>query len=458
MRMPRIMRIAPKQLLDFIASHQAMAGAVLALAIKGGGAVLMIVVFTLAARTMSAAAFGDIAVWFNVLSCLAVAAVFGQENLIVRSWAEYASRRQFGFMAGAYRFGWTTSAMATIVACIALIVGDQFTNSPLPLSSLGAAIAFLAAQSMLHYSSHSCRTIHGFRVSEFNRELTWRLVLLFAVALHLHGDLSLATFFAAAAAGMCLSIAIQIVATSRIFPAEVATARPRFARKEWFARARSMCLSASVEAMGQYAEVILLGFLVAPAAAATYFIAARIANIFAMISSGLNTYTVTQVSTLHFTGETARLQHVLRSVMTVVFVLVTPLFILLIIAAAPILSIFGPAYDAGYVPLVALASASFFITLCGPASGILMVTGDERLWSRIAILSLMLRILLMLYLAPRYGASGAAFGWAIVNAPVAIGVSLLCRKRRGVDPSVLSILPGLRMLTLAARAQLAPRS
>ena len=31
---------------------------------------------------------------------------------------------------------------------------------------------------MLHYSSHSCRTIHGFRVSEFNRELTWRLVLL----------------------------------------------------------------------------------------------------------------------------------------------------------------------------------------------------------------------------------------------------------------------------------------
>jgi O-antigen/teichoic acid export membrane protein len=191
--------------------------------------------------------------------------------------------------------------------------------------------------------------------------------------------------------------------------------------------------------MGQYAEVILLGFLVAPAAAATYFIAARIANIFAMISSGLNTYTVTQVSTLHFAGETEGLQHVLRSVMTVVFALVTPLFILLIIAAAPILSIFGPAYGAGYVPLVALASASFIITLSGPSSGILMITGGEKLWSRIAILSLMLRILLMLYLAPRYGASGAAIGWAIVNAPVAIWVSQLCRNRCGVDPSVLSI-------------------
>ena len=83
------------------------------------------------------------------------------------------------------------------------------------------------------------------------------------------------------------------------------------------------------------------------------------------------------------------------------------------------------------------------MTLCGPASGILMMTGGERLWSRIAILSLALRVMLMLYLAPRYGASGAALGWAIVNAPVAICVSLLCRRRCGVDPSALSILPAL---------------
>jgi O-antigen/teichoic acid export membrane protein len=455
------MRSIPARLRSFVAAHQAMAGAVLALAIKGGGAVLMIVVFTLAARTVSTAAFGAIAIWFNVLSCLAVAAVFGQENLIVRSWGEYANDQRFGLMAGAYRFGWTTSATATIVGCAALIIGNRFVNAPLPLSALCAAIAFLAAQSMLHYSSHSCRTIHNFRVSEFNRELTWRLVLLLVVAFHLHGDLTLTTFFGAAAGGMCASIAIQTIATFRRFPAEVAAAPREFARREWFTRARSMCLSASVEAMGQYAEVILLGFLVAPAAAATYFIAARIANIFAMISSGLNTYTVTQVSTLHFAGETEGLQQVLRSVMTVVFALVTPLFILLIIAAAPILSIFGPAYSAGYVSLAALASASFIITLSGPGSGILMITGGERLWSRIAILSLTLRILLLLYLAPRYGASGAAIGWAIVNAPVAIWVSQLCRNRCGVDPSVLSIFsrwrPAMRAWRVAGAVFAPPR-
>src|ERR1700722_17044409 len=129
-------RSMPARLRSFVAAHQAMAGAVLALAVKGGGAVLMIVVFTLAARTMSAAAFGEIAVWFNALSCLAVAAVFGQENLIVRSWAEYASKQEFGLMAGAYRFGWATSAAATLFSCVALVVCAQFINKPLPLPAL----------------------------------------------------------------------------------------------------------------------------------------------------------------------------------------------------------------------------------------------------------------------------------------------------------------------------------
>jgi O-antigen/teichoic acid export membrane protein len=434
------LRRLPERLGRRFGGDAAMAGAVLALAIKGGGAVLMIVVFTLAARAMPPAAFGEIAIWFNVLSCLAVVAVFGQENLIVRSWAEYASGGQFGLMAGAYRFGWLTSASATLLACAGLVTVNAMIGAPLPLLALGAAIAFLAAQAMLNYASHACRQINGFRVSEFNRELTWRLVLLLAVALHLHGDLTLATFFYAAAAGIGLSIAIQVAATSRKFPREVAAAQPLFRTREWLERGGRMCVSASVEALSQYAEVVLLGFLVAPAETATYFIAARIANVFAMISTGLNTYTVTHAGALHFAGETRGLQTILRSVMTVAVLLGAPLLLLLVVAAGPILSIFGPTYASGYFPLLALASASFVVTLCGPASAILVVAGHEGLWSRIAVMSLALRVALMVYLAPRYGASGAALGWAMVNVPVMIGVSLLCRKRCGVDVSALSIL------------------
>jgi O-antigen/teichoic acid export membrane protein len=428
------------RLITFLKSERAMTGAAFALAIKAGGALLMISVFTLAARSMSTAAFGELAMWFNALSCLAVIAVFGQETLIVRSWGEYSQRRNLGLMKGAYRFGWTISTLCAAIACAVLAFANQLLPAPLSMLALTSACAFLASQTLLHYSSHSSRTICGFRISEPHRELTWRIVLIAAVGLHLHGDLRLAVFFFAAAVGMVLSIVLQSIAVKQGFPVETAAESPAFKRREWLGRGAAMGVSASVEALSQYAEVIILGFLATPSVAAGYFVAARIANIFPMLSTGLNTYTVTRASNLHFGGQTERLQQVMRSVMTVAFALATPIFVILTLVAGWILSIFGDSYLAAHSAFVILASASFIITLSGPSSGLLLITGDERLWSRVAALSLVLRILIMSRLAPEYGAAGAAFSWAIVNVPVAIAAGILCRQRCGVDPSALALL------------------
>ena len=310
-----------------------MAGAMLTLVIKASGAVLMIAVFTLAARSMSTTAFGEIAMWFNALSCLAVVSVFGQDMLIVRSWGEYGEQGRPDLMIGAYRFGWTTATICASIACGALLVANHLLSAPLSGLALAAGCAFLTAQILQHYSSHSSRTIRGYLVSEPHRELTWRIVLIIVVALHLKGALTLETFFFAAAGGMTLSTVLQTAATLRNFPVKAKSLRPAHLRRQWLGRAARMCLSASVDAMSQYAEVIILGFLATPSAAAGYFIAARIANIFPMLSSGLNTYTVTSASKLHFSGQAERLQHVMRSVMTVAVLLATPIYIGLAFAA-----------------------------------------------------------------------------------------------------------------------------
>jgi O-antigen/teichoic acid export membrane protein len=431
----------------FLTTQRAMTGAMVTLVIKASGALLTIAVFTLAARSMSSTAFGEIAMWFNALSCLAVASVFGQDTLIVRSWGEYGEQSRPDLMLGAYCFGWATAAIGAAIACAVLIIANRLLIVPLSSLTLAAACAFLAAQILQHYSSHSSRTVRGYLVSEPHRELTWRFVLLTVVALHLNGALNLETFFFAAAAGMTLSTALQTFATLSEFPI-APPQRPIYLKREWLGRASRMCLSATVEAMSQYAEVIILGLLASPAAAAGYFIAARIANIFPMMSTGLNTYTVTSASSLHFGGQIDRLQSVMRSVMAVAFLLATPTFVLLTLVATPILSIFGPSYVADYPALIILASASFIVTLSGPASGLLLITGDEKLWSRIATFSLILRIALMSLLASQYGAAGAAMSWAIVNIPAAIAANILCRRRCGVDPSALALLSYLRKAPL----------
>jgi O-antigen/teichoic acid export membrane protein len=435
---------AIRRLINLILRQRAMAGAMATLIIKASGAILMIVVFTLAARSMSTTAFGELAMWFNALSCLAVAAVFGQETLIGRSWGEYAAQKRPDLMIGAYRFGWTMVTICAAIACCGLLVASCVLPVRLSALALFAACAFVAAQTLLHYSSHSSRMIVGYLVSEPHRELTWRILLLAVVALHLHGSLTLETFFVAAAVGMTLAMAAQLFFTLKNFPVKAKSIRPTYLRREWLGRAFGMFLTATVEGLSQYAEVIVLGFLATPSAAAGYFIAARIANIFPMLSSGLNTYMVTSASHLHFGGKVDRLQNVLRSVMTMAFFLAAPIYIVLALAAGPILSIFGAFYALDRSALIVLATASFIVTLSGPSSALLLITGDEKLWSRIAFFSLALRIALMSRLAPEYGAVGAAASWAMVNIPVAMAASILCRRRCGVDPSALTLLSFFR--------------
>lgn len=419
-------------------NRRATLGSLLTLSIKGGGTVLMALIFLLVARASSPADFGELAVSFNALSFLAVFAIFGQDTLIVRCWSEYAGRDN-GLARGAYWFGWRIVGLCAVVSCAAALLFGLFGPFKFTLLEIVAGCAFLAMQICLAYSSNTCRHILTFVISEPHRELTWRLILLAIVLAMLNRGLTPAIFFGAAAFGMAVAIAFESLAMARGFPAAVAKAPMEIRARDWMKRARSMWMSASVEAAAQYAEVMLLGFLVSPAVAGGYFVAARVANIFAMLATGLHTYTVSHAANLFFSAETPRLQAMLRSVMTVALCMTAPILLVILFFGTRILGLFGPHYAAHFSTLIVLAAASFTAALAGPSPAILLTTGHERLYSRVISCALVVRIGLLLWLAPRYGALGAAVGWAMVNAPVAVGLALACRSFCGVDPSILSV-------------------
>jgi O-antigen/teichoic acid export membrane protein len=194
-----------------------------------------------------------------------------------------------------------------------------------------------------------------------------------------------------------------------------------------------------VEAASQYADVMLIGYFASPAAAGEYFVAARIANIFLMVNTGLNTYSFTHSANLYFSGQIQKLQDILRSIVTAALAFVLPALVVTIVFGGSILTIFGERYAASYPTLVVLTVAAFTISLCGSASVILLTTGHEKLYSRIITFATPLRMALAAGLAVKYGALGAACGWAVVNVPLAMALALICRLKCGVDTSVVSL-------------------
>ncbi len=421
--------------------RRAMAGSLLTLGFKAGGTVLMMAIFLMAARSMTPHAFGQLAVSFNALSFLAVLAVLGQDVLVIRSWGEYAHTGAHGLALGAYRFSWAIVAAAALgFAALTVLVGTLNPVHRFTLPEACAGAAFLAMQVLLLFVSQTTRAILNFVVSETNRELTWRFVLFPVVLAGLWTGLTPTVFYAAAALGLALAVGVQLWFLRRRFPAAVRGARPEMRRREWLSRARGMWLSAVLEAAAQYAEVLLLGLLVSPAVAGLYFVAARVANVFAMLGGGLHSYTVTHSANLFYGGERPALQRLFRSVMIVALSLMAPILLFVVVGGPFILSIFGPQYGQGYGVLILLSAGSFTAAMAGPSNGMLLISGHERIYSRVLLCALVVRIGLMAWAAPRFGAVGVAAAWALVNGPVAVGLAVATRKLTGIDPSVLSIL------------------
>jgi O-antigen/teichoic acid export membrane protein len=200
-----------------------------------------------------------------------------------------------------------------------------------------------------------------------------------------------------------------------------------------------MWAAAGLEACSQYSEVVLLGIIAHPEETAAFFVATRIANLFAMISTGLHVATMSRSAALYFSDDLHGLQSVLRLVMSINLALIIPLFGLLALFGADILSLFGHQYRGAYDVVLVLTIATASVAASGPSAGLLLTTGHEQFYLRTISIGLVARFLLICLLTPYWGALGAALGTAFVNVPMAVFLAAACRRKCNVDPSVFSI-------------------
>jgi O-antigen/teichoic acid export membrane protein len=423
------------------AENKTAQGALVAFAIKVGGSFLNIVMFTIAARAMGPVEFGHFAIWFNVISFLAVIALCGQETLIVRSWSEYIQRGRFDLARGAVSFGITVCLTAAIfwAGCVAIgSVAAGWSASP---GLIVGACLFLIVQTVAWFSSNVARTIVGFLFGEGLRE-TWRLVVIIGALALPFVNLQVTTtmMFALCVVGVGLLVLLQFVAILRSLPQETTTVAPAKDVATWTKRSLPMWAAAFLDASSQYLEVILLGLLLSPVAAGGYFVAARLANVFAMIAGGMANYSATTIASLFFRGQHPELQQSLRTVSVTVAGLVGAGLLVVFLGGDLLLMIFGKSYADQHAILVVLSIGTAVAALGGPAMYVLLLTGHESLYSRVVVVGLVLRCVALIVFTPMFGAIAAAVAWTATLIATTIALNLVCRRLVGIDPSVMALL------------------
>ncbi len=407
--------------------------------LKVGSGALAFALFSLAARTMSPDGFGIFATWLSIAQIAAVVGLLGQESLLVRFLNEYQVGNRPDLTKGVLlsSFRMTSAAMLIAIAAVAAVASVRGDWWLLIL----AVSAYTAVNAGLMLGSQVARSLVSILMGEGNREFFWRVVVvLFLLAmLFRHRQLDPAELIAVMTIAMSVGLVAQVIAIARALP----DFRGTVARSEtsrWRSSALHFWVASILEAANQYFDVILVYWMLDPATAGLYFAASRLANVFAMLSAALYSFGARRLPSLYFSKNHEEFGRTLQLMAEVTALCVVSGLLLIWIGGPYLLNLFGPHFAAQHGVLIVLAIGTAFQAAGGPSAAILQLTGHERIYVPVVAANVALRLIGFLVLIPWLGVLGAAISATVSLALATIALNLLCRRRTGVDPSILVLL------------------
>lgn len=412
---------------------------VVPLAIMMLGTGINFMMFILIARILTPDQFSQFAFGFTLLSLCAAIGVFGQGDLIFKTWNHCLQEAKYGLARGAFLFGLIitvcgASLAGLVAAGIHLYAGASY------LAALSYFL-FAAFFTLLYFTSPATRVISGFIAGDGNMEITWRLftitVLLLAILIGF--DLSVVSIFFAMSAGITLALLLNFAAIMHAAPIAVTQAKAQMDLSDWRNRSFRMWLSDIVANLSLHIDILVIGFFIDPTLAGGYFIAMRLANIFKRLTAAFANYASRRIAPLHFSGDKEELRSSMNALSMVALILVAAGLLVLLISAESLLALFGQQYVSEYWTLLVLAVGSSITTLAGPAPNILLHTGHETRYLILLSAGLSLRCLLLIVLTPIYGTLGAAIAFTVVSIVLVILLNAACRKTIGIDPSIFAL-------------------
>ena len=404
--------------------------------LKVGSGALAFALFSLAARTMSADAFGVFAAWLCVAQIGAVVGLVGQELVLVRFLNEYQVLGKADLSKGVLLSSLKISSIAMLLA-IAAVAAMAAIKGESGLLILSVAF-FMSVNSGLMLGSQVARSLVSILMGEGNREFFWRIVVVLFLAglLFGNGQLSPTELFTVMSAAMLVGLTVQVVSIVAALPG-IREVSARSETTRWRASGLQFWLASILEAANQYFDVILIYWMLDAATAGIYFAASRLANVFAMLSAALYTFAARRLPSLYFSKNHEEFKHTLVLMAEVTALCVVSGLLLIWMGAPYLLGLFGPAFATQYWTLIVLAIGTAFQAAGGPAGAIMQLTGHESGYVPVVAANVVLRLFGFIIFIPWLGVLGAALAATLSLAIATIALNVLCRRRTGVDPSIL---------------------
>ena len=423
----------------------AQRAATLALAIRLANAGLAYVSQVVLARLMGQFEYGVFAytwVWLMVFGAVATAG-FGDSPL--RFISQLRERGEEDHLRGFIRLAGWSILLCSGLAGLLVILAMQFAGGwidnvyVLPMILMGVSIPFICVQSYLEAVGRCFGwTIPALVPVYILRHALLLLLMVGAVALGAEADA--VTAFVCLVATLALSLIYQaatiLLRLRRVLP----SGRRAYRRWEWVRGSLPFSLLHAAAYLSSFADVLVLSFFVGPAEIAIYFAATRIIQVVNLVPFAATVGSAHLFAASHTRGDHQGLQRLCSHVAVLTFI-ISALAVAAIIGAGDwLLGLFGPGFQAGYVPLAIMAGGVVVRVMAGPAEDLLNMTGHGGMtaWTYVAVVPISMA--LAAALIPLFGTAGAAIATSAALIGRAIWLAWSVQARLQVDSTIFSAL------------------
>lgn len=246
----------------------------------------------------------------------------------------------------------------------------------------------------------------------------------------------------AATAAQCAIIAtwasglIQAVFINRGVAAAYGAGARTYAPKAWLAASLPLLAISGCEILLQNTDILVLSRYTSPADVAIYFASAKTMSLIMFVHYAVGSAVANRFASLKQRGDDAGLRACVRDAVNWTFWPSLAAAVIILALGRPLLSLFGPGFEAGY-PVMAILVAGFLTrSAMGPAEFLLNMLGEQKRCAAVMAVAAALNIGLNLALVPVYGIIGAALATAASLITAALANAWVARTRLGIDVAI----------------------
>lgn len=262
-----------------------------------------------------------------------------------------------------------------------------------------------------------------------------RMIAVGAVVLAGGGSLSVLTaWLAPVPVVLALATAVALVTMRRRSGRLRAASGDRRVAREFWTFSATRGVSAAVEILLEWFDVIVVGLLTSAREAGIYAVVTRCARAGEVVQQAARIAVGPQISAALARGAVLEAREIYGLVTAAMIWLAWPFFIVLAVFGDAILSIFGPGFEDGARSLAILSLAMGLATAAGTVQTILLMGGRSAWQLADKSAALVLNVALNLLLVPVWRIEGAAVAWALTIVADTVLVVYQVQQLMGVRP------------------------